>query len=300
MKELLKNYLKGEINPQQLKELRELPDSVLAESMQGDWDNYMEKPPIKTGKILGRRILYVAAAVLMIFFIASAVILWNRFDTISSQNILVSTKGNGERATVTLPDGSTVVMNSNSSLCYKPEDFTGDSRAVKFEGEGYFSVAKMSDRPFTVHTTLVDVNVKGTEFNLLSRAKAHAASLFLDSGSVEILDLSSGRSVGVVPGEFVRLDKTGGFEIDKKTERQEITSWKQGEYIYINRYLGDVVRSLEYSSGLKLNMEGTGWDEIHFTGTLPAENLLEALHILELTCGIKVRQEDNEIYVSAK
>lgn len=60
------------------------------------------------------------------------------------QTLVVPT---GQRAQVLLGDGSTIWLNSNSSLSY-PSSFNGKTREVTLNGEGYFEIAKDKRKPF--------------------------------------------------------------------------------------------------------------------------------------------------------
>ncbi len=74
---------------------------------------------------------------------------------------------NGNRIRSLLPDGTVVWLNAGSKLEYV-NDFTGDTREVLLEGEGYFDVVKMEERPFIVHAGNVNIKVLGTSFNVRS------------------------------------------------------------------------------------------------------------------------------------
>ena len=300
MNNLLKKYLDGKITPQEVQELKNLPESVLFDAMKEDWGVYAE-PLLNKRNNIWEKILWCGAAAILILLFGSTIMLWNHANTLSSQDIVVTTRGNGERANVTLPDGSTVILNSNSSLSYKPEDFTGNRRSVIFEGEGFFTISKTKGGEFTVHTSLVDVIVKGTTFNLLSRDKERLASLYLETGKVELRAAESGKCIEMKPGDFVQLDTTGkDFMRDSNANGISSSSWRSGEYIFINRSLKDVVKYLEYNSGTTLSWEATEPEDIYFTGTLPAGDLLEALEILRLSCGLKIQQTDDKIVLSTK
>lgn len=301
MNNLLKKYLDGEIHPDEISHLREIPDSLLSESILEDWNNFMEKSAHEKGRNRWRTFFGIGAAAMLALLMVSTAMLWHRTNVLSSQDIVISTKGNGERANVTLPDGSTVILNSNSSLSYKPEDFTGGNRSVIFEGEGYFNIAKKEKSSFMVRTSLLDVNVKGTSFNLLSRDKERLASLYLETGNVELLATRSGAKIDMKPGDFVQLDhECMRFLSGSKESGVASTAWRRGEYIFINRPLKDVVKSLECNSDTPIGLEDASLETIYFTGTLPAGNLLESLHILELSCGLKINQTGNKIILSSK
>ena len=57
----------------------------------------------------------------------------------------------GERALVSLPDGSTIRLNSMSLLSY-PSDFSDENRQVSLKGEAAFDISASEEHPFRVHT----------------------------------------------------------------------------------------------------------------------------------------------------
>lgn len=71
--------------------------------------------------------------------------------------------GNGERATIMLPDGGTVSLNVASRL-EVPADYAAGDRTVRLTGEGLFSVPHRSGRPFTVTAGNATARVLGTTF----------------------------------------------------------------------------------------------------------------------------------------
>ena len=71
----------------------------------------------------------------------------------------------GDKATVVLPDGTDVILNSASQLSYL-SDFGRNERRVHLEGEGYFKVAHDARRTFIVQVGELEVKVMGTVFNV--------------------------------------------------------------------------------------------------------------------------------------
>ena len=72
----------------------------------------------------------------------------------------------GETITHSFPDGSTVELNSGSTIHYS-KLFGKTHRELSLHGEGYFTVAKQ-DQPFKIKTGDVTTEVLGTVFNLRS------------------------------------------------------------------------------------------------------------------------------------
>jgi ferric-dicitrate binding protein FerR (iron transport regulator) len=71
----------------------------------------------------------------------------------------------GNRTSLTLPDGTLVWLNSNTTLTY-PNVFPDNERVVELNGEAYFEVAKYNHKPFIAKTHKYNVEVLGTTFNL--------------------------------------------------------------------------------------------------------------------------------------
>jgi len=83
----------------------------------------------------------------------------------------------GGQAEINLTDGTSVRLNSESSLKYK-RNFNSESRIVNLSGEGYFKVVK-GNYPFTVNTQYGTVTVLGTKFNIqYSKGKSGSTKRF--------------------------------------------------------------------------------------------------------------------------
>jgi transmembrane sensor len=100
-----------------------------------------------------------------------------------NKNEVVTRKGS--KSHITLPDGTTVWLNSDSKLIYEG-DFQGKNREVVLIGEGYFDVAKDKKRPFIIHTGVMDVKVLGTAFNIRSYPEEKTTETSLIHGSIEV------------------------------------------------------------------------------------------------------------------
>ena len=91
----------------------------------------------------------------------------------------------GKTSVVLLADGSKVQLNAGSRLVY-PENFTGDKREVFLSGEAFFEIQKDSNHPFIVATTDINIEVKGTKFNLSAYASDACYETVLAEGKVRI------------------------------------------------------------------------------------------------------------------
>lgn len=92
------------------------------------------------------------------------------------------TTGVGERRTIPLPDGSTLVMNTRSDLRVQ---FSADQRDINLiAGEVAFTVARDPSRPFTVHTRRTRIEAPGPQFSV--RLGDNGTTITVSQGSVKV------------------------------------------------------------------------------------------------------------------
>ncbi len=107
----------------------------------------------------GRWIRAVAAAVAL----AVAAFVGLQFLGNGEEWVTVTAQMNKEE--ITLPDGSHVWLKENAQLSYI-ENFGGDTRQLKLEGEAFFDVAKNPAKPFIIEAGEGTVTVLGTSFSI--------------------------------------------------------------------------------------------------------------------------------------
>jgi transmembrane sensor len=91
---------------------------------------------------------------------------------------------------IVLPDGSTVVLQKNSEIRYE-KDFSGQTRAVQFKGEGLFDVVKNLDKPFVVYSGDIVTKVLGTSFIVKSFESDNQITVDVLRGKVLVTTLKS-------------------------------------------------------------------------------------------------------------
>lgn len=150
---------------------------------------------------------------------------------------------NGQRASLTLSDGTKVWLNSHSKFTY-PAQFSSKNRDVKLEGEGFFEVVRNEEAPFVVHADLLQVKVLGTKFNVRVYEE-EPSSITLAEGKVEVATNDSEHKVTLRPNEQVVYSKENGLAVNKSVNASLIKSWTVGEAAYVNELLSDIIADLE-------------------------------------------------------
>ena len=90
------------------------------------------------------------------------------------------------RSVFTLPDGTKVWLNGNTTITY-PTFFKGKERLVELNGEAYFKVAHNKQQPFIVNTGKIFIEAVGTEFNCMAYNDDNKNETLLTEGKVNIL-----------------------------------------------------------------------------------------------------------------
>ncbi|MFD2554150.1 FecR family protein [Sphingobacterium tabacisoli] len=126
-----------------------------------------------------------------------------------------------------LSDGTRVWLNSDSELSYYP--FEGkSSREVFLKGEGYFEVAHLNAKPFSVHLGKEKITVLGTRFNVSNYSDAVATVATLAEGVIAFTS-SSGTEKLTPNQQLSFFHKTQETNV-KQVDVSGALAWKNGVF----------------------------------------------------------------------
>ncbi len=165
---------------------------------------------------------------------------------------------------VTLPDGTEVWLNAESSLRF-PEQF-GNTRKVVLTGEAFFKVAHDASHPFIVQTAKMNVKVLGTEFDFRNY-EAEAPCVSLLRGSVEILNTdNSPTNIVLKPGQGASLGDDGKVNV-APVDVYAVRQWVDGFFYFQDQTLLSVLRELSrwYNVGIVIKDNQLVNEKIHFS-----------------------------------
>ena len=198
---------------------------------------------------------------------------------------------------VTLSDGSEVWLNSLSQLKF-PFEFSKEKREVWVNGEAYFKVAKNQYCPFIVHTSLTDIRVLGTEFNVNTYDSLQVKTALV-RGSVNT-SAANGKTILLKPGFKSVFSKRKQFQIRAFDGDSEL-SWMKGVYLFQNSSLNDIAIVVYRWFGETLIFDNPEISSIHFTGALiKGKPLNDFLDNLSLTSNISYRSDSGIIHLSTR
>jgi len=125
---------------------------------------------------------------------AIAVAVWGRSPARGGRDVppaTAYTTGNGQRANISLPDGSTVMLSVASHL-EVPADYASGNRTLRLEGEALFTVAHRPGTPFRVVAGATTARVLGTSFVVRHYASDTMAVVAVRDGRVEVHSIALG------------------------------------------------------------------------------------------------------------
>lgn len=192
---------------------------------------------------------------------------------------------------LSLPDGTTVCLNSNSTLSY-PFRFTGDTRSVNLSGEAYFEVAKDTEHRFIVHTPSQSaVEVYGTRFNLEAYPNDPNITTTLTEGKVGFLykEGTTTKRALLEPGQKLIYDVSSQNLSRHRTSGISELSWTEGKIIFDNTPLPEALRMLGKRFNVDFVVKDTRLNKNRFTGTFTTQRLEKILKYFEISSRIRWR-----------
>ncbi|TRX66062.1 FecR family protein [Carboxylicivirga sp. M1479] len=310
MKSLFKKYYHSTLRPDEFSEVSELitdkrKESAISGLMKGFWDNEMNNadvPPrenpilfkrikeaiwIERNKVAQRKIRIYGwaagvAAVLVVALLVSNIIFYQHFDTskLASQHQTISTPY-GAKTNIDLPDGSSVWLNSGSTITY-PVNF-GNRRTISLTGEAFFDVKK-SNSPFVVSTRDGDVVVKGTSFNVRAYPDEEIYETTLVEGVVDFKPKSGTEVLTLEPGDQLRK-VSEGFRIEE-VDTKYSTSWMEGKLIFNREAFPTLITKLERWYNVKINYKDSELDKLWYSGTIEMESISEVMNMISMSAPV--------------
>lgn len=184
----------------------------------------------------------------------------------------------GQRAQITLADGTKVWLNAESTLTY-PSTFGREKRTVNLDGEAFFEVAENKKIPFYVETENNQVKAVGTSFNICAYKGSKEFETTLVEGIVDIFDNSSDQPIArLIENEFFA-------DYDGKCKKVILPSydflrWKEGLYCFDDSELSHIQNRLEQYYNVKITIKNPDLLTYRCTGKFKEQDGIE--HILKV------------------
>jgi ferric-dicitrate binding protein FerR (iron transport regulator) len=215
----------------------------------------------------------------------------------NSQQLLTVYVPKGENHQIILPDGTNVILNSNSTLKY-PSSFSKKKREVQLTGEAFFDVTKNESKPFIINlTSNMNIKVLGTSFNVKAYPEDSKNVTTLFTGKIELTykNKTTIKSV-MLPGNKADFNKTTNtMSISKTNSDNDVLAWKNKMLVFKNESLKDIVNELNRFFDVEIQIKNKSLEDHIFTASFnKGIPLNEILHILEISGNIKFNKKSNK------
>ncbi|MCC8155095.1 MAG: FecR family protein [Tannerellaceae bacterium] len=156
----------------------------------------------------------------------------------------------GARSRLTLPDGTTMHINSGSQVIF-PETFTADKREIFVNGEVFLDVVSDKQCPFFVHTRQMTVKVTGTSLNV-SAYEEDIQTVVLVSGAVTVKTLNNEEN-NLLPNQI--LVYNDNVSTISTVDVSNYISWKEGYLLCDRDNLPALMRKLSRFYGKAIHCD---------------------------------------------
>ncbi len=263
----------------------------------------------------------------MLALVAVCVVGWRaiggRWPTLSSRSdsgstvpLQAVTTARGQRATITLADGSRIVLGAESSVRYARDFGARARRDVYLQGQAYFEVAHDTLHPFTVHTSRGIAEDLGTTFVVTAYADAADMEVVVQSGKVKLSAAGSAvadsaRAAAIMqgrvappitlgPGELGRIDGSGVLSQGRVTDLSPYIGWTNGELEFRGVPLGDALPAIGRWYDVEIVLADTSLASRRLVASFGPHSAGDVVRLLALAVNARYEQRGDTIVFRGK
>ena len=203
--------------------------------------------------------------------------------------------GKGDKATIELPDGTNVVLNSASQLSYL-NNFGEKVRRVQLNGEAYFKVAHDEKHAFIVQIGDLEVKVLGTSFNVSAYEDAKDVTVVLLEGKVGVY--AQKISHIMKPGDKIEYNKATHKITATQVHPNDYIEWTKGNIYFEKESLENIMKTLSRIYDVEIRFDSNKLPNEYFT--IPGGGIQNALNILMLTSPFYYEMDGSVIVLKEK
>ncbi|QOG02123.1 FecR family protein [Flavobacterium sp. MDT1-60] len=181
-----------------------------------------------------------------------------------------------------LPDGSTVLLNDNSSLKYS-HSFNGKTREVTLTGEAFFDIKRNEKKAFIVHTGKVQTKVLGTAFNINARNSSDDIEVTVARGKVQVGDTDKIYGI-ITPNQQIKVNKNTLSYHQNNVSAAVVTEWKSNYLILDDINMEEAVALISQKYKVQILLSNDKIKNCRITASFLNEEDLD--HVLKVVCSV--------------
>jgi len=261
-------------------------------SLQKTQDKINKEQQRRKSKRLSLYTISIAASLLILLGVGF--FFMNTTKTFSLEYYTYLTENN--KINFTLDDGTKIFLNKNSRFVYTNQ-YDKVDRPVKLEGEAYFEVYHMPEKPFIVEVDGAQIRVLGTSFNIKTDEYANIRTTLIE-GSLRFE--TPDQQVILTPNQqLFYASSSHQIEVSSVDIDKEL-SWTEGVIRLKNMLFSDLIDDLmkQFNVNIVINNEKLKKSPVSMTGAFADDQSLEdILKVISISYPFVWEKKDNTYYI---
>lgn len=262
--------------------------------------------PTKTISLKTRYLKFsaVAAAIIAIFTISYFTFKitdssTNSYSFAEATTTPLIETGDAEIKEITLPDGTNILVNANTSIRYNKELFNKTNREVWIEGEAFFEVAKNPKKPFIIYSHQLQTTVKGTSFNVKAYPEIGETGISVREGKVEVSERNGKTLATLTADKKITYNNYTGTNVVETSNWQNEAAWHEQRLALNDANIAELQLRLKQIYGATLTIEsGIPYDTRFGLSFRQGASLAEVLNLIAKLYNVQYRIEStNQIII---
>lgn len=211
----------------------------------------------------------------------------------------------GQRAELTLPDGSRVTLGPGSRLQYAAESFTVQ-RDLTLEGEAYFEVVHDDTRPMRVFTRRGMTEDLGTAFAVVDHREG-PMRVVVAEGSVMLRVPPDSLRIGeVIDSLLLEANDLGQLKADGRllarhnVDIDSHLAWREGRLVFRETPLREVLSRLSTWYDIDIALGDSALAERPFTASFRHETSEQVLRVLSVALELEYDRRGGLLLVQSR
>lgn len=203
-----------------------------------------------------------------------------------------------EQRVIQLPDGSTAMLNTDSSILVH---FTGSRRAIELKkGEAYFSVSKDPNRPFEVTAASSVVRAVGTEFNVVLLNRRILVDVTEGVVEFQAPSTETQLTTHIKEGEAISFHKGDTSLNIQPANTARISAWQARKIYFSENTLEDAVAEYNRYSKEKIIILNDELKHQKISGVFNVDDIDAFTFSLEQLLDLRVERHQGNVLVMKK
>jgi transmembrane sensor len=185
----------------------------------------------------------------------------------------------GKRKKVTLPDQTTVMLNSNTTL-WLDKQFDRQNRSVRIAGDALFNIKKNS-KLFIIHTPHMIVTTTGAIAKVNAYPEVAGEETLLLKGKLKVIknyySTLDHEPYFLKEGDMVMMNKDIDLAEKETFDTKELDVWREDRFVVKNISLNDLVNKLKNWFNVEIQVNGEVPGNLRYSGVFDHASLQDIL-----------------------